>query len=795
LPEVHGFRAHKDLIRAIKQVDAAYAASASLSIFKAEETWNLNRNVPVPNQSQLPTTLADFLRYYRTTHSRKTNIHGGVFSATLNGQRSPYNKKRPRDDEKPSKPCLCGDNHFWGQCPYIDTALRTQGFVEDPEKAKKITAFEAAYTKGILNKIREKTRRYKKPKSKDTDKRADADSIEIDAGDLPADRSSYEAYAVFSSAFNNQSLLYDYPLLHSWTLDPATDIHICNNPAEFYWKAPAADDNIVLAGGSETPIEAWGEVTIPLYTPTGIKTTTLKRVALIPSFFTSLVSLSRLTSSNIHFDSGRNVLYRATERSPEDIARLTRLGGHWLVVHRSQPTAQPLLQHAAFAANQRRPQHSALPLKPRSLTKPQLHVLLGHAGSDAIDRLSSHVRGILPPTGSAPATVNCEECQQNKAHQIISRRIGHELGVSRPFETVAIDLIQLDVTGYNGHRYVFHAFDLYTKLNFVYTIAKRDKATLLNVLTRLDRSIKREFNTTVTFLIADDEKGYGLTDDSARAYCHREGIRLQIRAPHTEEQNGSAERSGKNLIIRSRSMSVTSNLPLQLAPEIYVAAAYLLNRTPTRTIGWKTPFEMVYSKQPSIAHLRVYGCRAYALRPQIPRGDKLSPRALIGYLVGYDSSNIYRVWLPNATSRAHQGKVICIRDVTFKEDLFFQHRDESDPLLQGEELKAITHTLHMPALQDPEDSSEDEYSIIPELDQAESSSPLDDHSKPHESYDEVPLLPTPASTISPDPDPQLPTQASSATIGRSPTPDFQPSAQTSRKRKRQSSLDSNAAQN
>jgi hypothetical protein len=287
-------------------------------------------------------------------------------------------------------------------------------------------------------------------------------------------------------------------------------------------------------------------------------------------------------------------------------------------VHRSQPTAQPLLQHAAFAANQRRPQHSALPLKPRSLTKPQLHFLLEHAGSDAIDRLSSHVREILPPTGSAPVTINCKECQQNKAHQIISRCIGHELGVSRPFETVAIDLIQLDITGYNGHQYIFHAFDLYTKLNFVYTIAKRDKATLLNVLTRLDQSIKREFNTTVTFLIADDEKGYGLTNDSAQAYCHRKGIRLQIRAPHTEEQNGSAKRSGKNLIIRSRSMSVTSNLPLQLAPEIYVAAAYLLNCTPTRTIGWKTPFEMAYSKQPSIAHLRVYGCRAYALRPHIP---------------------------------------------------------------------------------------------------------------------------------------------------------------------------------
>jgi hypothetical protein len=79
LPEVHGFQAHKDLVRAIKQVNAAYAASASLTIFKAGEIWNSNCNVPVPNQSQLSTILADFLRYYCTTHSRKTNIHGGVF--------------------------------------------------------------------------------------------------------------------------------------------------------------------------------------------------------------------------------------------------------------------------------------------------------------------------------------------------------------------------------------------------------------------------------------------------------------------------------------------------------------------------------------------------------------------------------------------------------------------------------------------------------------------------------------------------------------------------------------------
>ena len=353
----------------------------------------------------------------------------------------------------------------------------------------------------------------------------------------------------------------------------------------------------MLAGGTETLIEAWGEVTIPLSTPNGTKTTTLKHVALISSFFTSLVSLSRLSSSNVHFDSGRNTLYRSTQTSQEEVARLTRLGGHWLVVHRAKLqafTPQQLHQSASYAANKRRPRFSALPLQPRILTKPQLHVLLGHAGSEAIDHLADNVIGIEPPQGSAPHTINCEECSQNKAHQIISRRIGHERGASRAFETVAIDLIKLDITGYNGHKYAFHGFDLYTKLNFVYTIPRRDKQTLLDVLKRLDQAIKREFNCTVTFIIGDDEKGYGLKDDSVRAYCIQEGINFQIRSPHTKEQNGSAERSGKNLIDRSRSMRVTSNLPLALSPEIYVAAGYLLNRTPTKALGWKTPFEIIY---------------------------------------------------------------------------------------------------------------------------------------------------------------------------------------------------------
>ena len=42
------------------------------------------------------------------------------------------------------------------------------------------------------------------------------------------------------------------------------------------------------------------------------------------------------------------------------------------------------------------------------------------------------------------------------------------------------------------------------------------------------------------------------------------------------------------------------------------------------------------------------------------------------YLVGYDSTNIFRIWIP------HQGKVISTRDVIFDENTFFDGKVESD---------------------------------------------------------------------------------------------------------------------
>ena len=54
-----------------------------------------------------------------------------------------------------------------------------------------------------------------------------------------------------------------------------------------------------------------------------------------------------------------------------------------------------------------------------------------------------------------------------------------------------------------------------------------------------------------------------------------------------------------------------------------------------------------------------YSCQAYSYIKNRPKLEKLQPRAHIGYLVGYDSTNVFRIWIPTLK------RVISTRHVVF----------------------------------------------------------------------------------------------------------------------------------
>ena len=131
---------------------------------------------------------------------------------------------------------------------------------------------------------------------------------------------------------------------------------------------------------------------------------------------------------------------------------------------------------------------------------------------------------------------------------------------------------------------------------------------------------------------------------------------------------------------------------------IFEAAAYLLNRSPTRRLDWQSPLgklqelSAIRNPRPKLAHLHAYGCRAYALRYDLNKLDRLESRVHIGYLVGYESTNIFKIWVP----ALH--RVINARDVTF---------DDSKRFQQDEDFSDVTEQVVRPLeLQLDEDEAE-----------------------------------------------------------------------------------------
>lgn len=97
------------------------------------------------------------------------------------------------------------------------------------------------------------------------------------------------------------------------------------------------------------------------------------------------------------------------------------------------------------------------------------------------------------------------------------------------------------------------------------------------------------------------------------------GITVERTAVATPAQNGNAERAGRAITTTARAIRIYARLPSNLWPEMVRTAGYLLNRTPTESLGWKTPFKTLHGRKPDITHLFLYGCKAYSIIHKIPK--------------------------------------------------------------------------------------------------------------------------------------------------------------------------------
>lgn len=251
----------------------------------------------------------------------------------------------------------------------------------------------------------------------------------------------------------------------------------------------------------------------------------------------------------------------------------------------------------------------------------------------------------------------CESCVMGKQHKLpFKKNKDHvKLGIG---ERIYSDVCgPISTPSVQGMRY----FVTFKDENSGYRVAHfiKHKSDVYECFKSFNTKIKTKFGHPVKVLHTDGGTEY--LSNEFKSYLNEEGIEHEVTAPYTPEQNGRAERDNRTIVESARSMLHKSCAPKYLWAEAVNTAIYILNRVPTSQAPGKTPYEMWCGQKPTLDHLKVFGCDAYAHVPDEKR-RKLDTKSEKYMFVGYDkNSTNYRLF--NPVTR----KIIVSRNVVFNE--------------------------------------------------------------------------------------------------------------------------------
>ncbi|WVZ76652.1 hypothetical protein U9M48_024608 [Paspalum notatum var. saurae] len=123
------------------------------------------------------------------------------------------------------------------------------------------------------------------------------------------------------------------------------------------------------------------------------------------------------------------------------------------------------------------------------------------------------------------------------------------------------------------------------------------------------------------------------------------GLEHQFSSPYTPLQNSVVERKNRTLVEMARTMLDEHSTPRRCWAKAVNTACYIANWIFLRALLGKTLYELRFGRQPSIKHLRAFGCRCFVVK-KAGHLDKFESRCLDGIFLGYaSSSRSFRVWI------------------------------------------------------------------------------------------------------------------------------------------------------
>lgn len=270
------------------------------------------------------------------------------------------------------------------------------------------------------------------------------------------------------------------------------------------------------------------------------------------------------------------------------------------------------------------------------------HERLGHINQSSLNRLK-HVAQGIPDFIYKKITENCTTCGLSK----LTRKVFNEDRdrASRPCEIIHADLIGeiTPPTAYLKNKYIMTLIDDYTRYLQVFTL--KSKTEVANCLEIGLRTFQSMFTSSCQFGTFRSDNGTEFVNSEVDRVLEMYKMTRQCAEPNAHEHNGLIERLNRTLEERIRALIISAGFPDKFWGVAVHCAAYLYNRTPHSALNFITPYEKAFDKIPDLSYLRRFGARTYVLNEKLPKGNKIKPRSIITYLVGFTSTG-YEVYNP-----------------------------------------------------------------------------------------------------------------------------------------------------
>ena len=343
----------------------------------------------------------------------------------------------------------------------------------------------------------------------------------------------------------------------------------------------------------------------------------------------------------------------------------------------------------------------------------ELHRRLGHIAAENARKLviSGAITGVELDSDSQ--VTDCDACIYARATRLPVPTVR----ISPPAQNFG-DEIHTDVWGpapiatRQGRKYFITFTDDATRYTVTYLLRTKDEA--LDTYKSFEAWANTQQHCDRIKVLRSDRGGEYLSK-AFNQHLAKAGTARKLTVHDTPQLNGIAERLNRTLLERIRALMHESSLPKSLWGEALRHAAWLKNRTATRLLDGKTPFEALYGKPPDLSALRVWGCPIWVHDPNRP---KLHVRAREARWLGIDTdTKSHRIFWP------HSGNVNVERNVYFGTSAQLEGEEENAPRASSEQAAVPPTPSTLPEIDSPDDPDMPNLEEIPEEEEKEEEQP------------------------------------------------------------------------